>query len=101
MGQNILVTGAAGYILLFIRSSYEHSGGSLVAEFISRKSGPIKEANSSAAVRSEEQAESLSKLGVNVIQIDLSDEASMAEALLHNESALTYLNYQTGELIFS
>ncbi|KAI0837093.1 NAD(P)-binding protein [Hypoxylon sp. FL0890] len=71
---NILITGAAGYI-----------GGSILAEFICRASGPIKTANISAAVRTEEQVRSLSKLGVNIIQVDLSDEAAVSEAVLRNE----------------
>ncbi|KAI2463184.1 NAD(P)-binding protein [Annulohypoxylon bovei var. microspora] len=74
MAQNILITGAAGYI-----------GGSVLAEFISRTSSPIKAANLSAVVRTQEQAQSLSKLGVNVIQVDLSDEAVIIEAVLRNK----------------
>ncbi|KAI0149688.1 NAD(P)-binding protein [Hypoxylon sp. NC0597] len=74
MGRNILITGAAGYI-----------GGSLLAEFLSRTSDPIKSANISAAVRTEEQVRSLSKLGVNIIQVDLSDETAVNEAVLRNE----------------
>lgn len=61
----------------------------MLADFISHTNSPIKAANISAAVRSEEQAQSLSKLSVNVIQVDLSDEAAVKEAVLRNESALT------------
>ncbi|KAF2664223.1 NAD(P)-binding protein [Microthyrium microscopicum] len=74
MGQNILITGAAGYI-----------GGSIVADFISRTAGPIKAANISAAVRSEEQSQSLSKLGVNVVKVDLSDETAVMEVIVSNK----------------
>ncbi|KAL9071885.1 MAG: hypothetical protein Q9157_005311 [Trypethelium eluteriae] len=74
MGQNILITGAAGYI-----------GGSVLAEFISRTSGPLKAANVSAAVRSEEQVQSLSKLGVNIIQVDVSNESAVKEAVISND----------------
>ncbi|XXG95183.1 hypothetical protein Hte_001443 [Hypoxylon texense] len=74
MSQNILITGAAGYI-----------GGSLLAELVSRQDSPIKTLNFSAAVRSEEQAKSLSKLGVNVVQVDLRDEAAVSEVILRNE----------------
>ncbi|KAI0881295.1 NAD(P)-binding protein [Annulohypoxylon maeteangense] len=74
MAQNILITGAAGYV-----------GGSVLAEFISRTKSPIKAANLHAAVRTEEQVKALSKLGVNVIQLDLSDEASVITAVLQNE----------------
>ncbi|KAI1459922.1 NAD(P)-binding protein [Annulohypoxylon moriforme] len=76
MAQNILVTGAAGYV-----------GGSVLAELLSRTrtSSLIKVANLSAAVRTSEQVQALSKLGVNVIQLNLSDETSVAEAVLRNE----------------
>ncbi|KAF2181555.1 NAD(P)-binding protein [Zopfia rhizophila CBS 207.26] len=75
MTQNILITGAAGYI-----------GGSILADFLSRTSSPIKDSRIYATVRSEEQAQRLSKIdGVNVIQVDLSDEASVSEAVLRNE----------------
>ncbi|KAI4863797.1 NAD(P)-binding protein [Hypoxylon rubiginosum] len=74
MSQNILITGAAGYI-----------GGSVLAELASRRNGLIKTLNISAAVRSEEQAQSLSKLGVNVVRVDLRDEAAISEVILHNE----------------
>ncbi|KAI1087270.1 NAD(P)-binding protein [Rostrohypoxylon terebratum] len=74
MAQNILITGAAGYI-----------GGSVLAEFLSRIDSPIKATKLSAAVRTDEQAQRLSKLGVNVIQLDLSDEAAVTSAVLCNE----------------
>ncbi|KAI1448839.1 NAD(P)-binding protein [Annulohypoxylon stygium] len=74
MAQNILITGAAGYI-----------GGSVLSEFLSRTDSPIKATKLSAVVRTEEQAQKLAKLGVNVIEIDLSDEAAVTNAVLRNE----------------
>ncbi|KAI0384227.1 NAD(P)-binding protein [Hypomontagnella monticulosa] len=74
MSQNILITGAAGYI-----------GGSLLAELIAHTSGPIKTTKISAAVRSEEQVQKLSKLGVNVVRVDLNNETAIKEAVLRNE----------------
>ncbi|CAM1505956.1 Fc.00g115930.m01.CDS01 [Cosmosporella sp. VM-42] len=74
MAQNILITGAAGYI-----------GGSIIAELLSRTSGPIQSLNISAAVRSQDQVQSLSKLGINVIQMNLADETAVNEAVLGNE----------------
>ncbi|KAL6850631.1 hypothetical protein ACO1O0_007755 [Amphichorda felina] len=73
MGKNILITGAAGYI-----------GGSIVANFISRIDGPIKSASISAAARSADQVQTLSKLGVNAILVDLNDENSVKAAILSN-----------------
>ena len=54
----------------------------------------------SAAVKREEQVQSLSKLGINVIQLDLSNEAAVNEAVLRNESVLEYQTYQTRLLTF-
>jgi len=39
-----------------------------------------------AAVRSDEQAKALSKLGINVLQIDLTDQKSVVEILLRYNS---------------
>ncbi|RDW74800.1 hypothetical protein BP6252_05942 [Coleophoma cylindrospora] len=75
MSQNILITGAAGYI-----------GGSVLADFISRPNGPVKPSNINAVVRSEEQAQELSKLGVNVIQLELSNESAVMTAVVSNET---------------
>ncbi|KAI9704644.1 MAG: hypothetical protein M1820_005392 [Bogoriella megaspora] len=74
MIHNILITGAAGYI-----------GGSVLADFISRINGPIKGANIFAVVRSEEQVQSLSKLGVRTIQVDLTNERAVTEAVASNK----------------
>lgn len=57
---------------------------------MSRSTGPIKAATVSAAVRSDEQAQQLSKMGISVIQVDLSDETAVIEAVLGNESVLSY-----------
>lgn len=62
------------------------SGGSLLADFLSRESGPIKDSRIHVVVRSKEQAEHLSKLdGVSVIQLDLSDEAGVRDAVLKSK----------------
>ncbi|KAF2238758.1 hypothetical protein EV356DRAFT_528666 [Viridothelium virens] len=58
---------------------------SILAEFISRTSGPLKAANVSAAVRSEGQVQSLSNLGVNIVQVDVSNELAVKEAVVSNE----------------
>ncbi|OQE23174.1 hypothetical protein PENSTE_c009G00603 [Penicillium steckii] len=72
--KNILVTGASGYI-----------GGSIVAEILGHKHDIFDAVRIHAAVRSPEQAESLSKLDVNVVQFDLSDQAAVARYILLND----------------
>ncbi|CAH0057299.1 unnamed protein product [Clonostachys solani] len=72
--KNVLVTGGAGFI-----------GGSVVATLIARTNAPVKNINISTIIRSDDQAKALSKLGVNVIQADLSDEKAILEAVLSNE----------------
>ncbi|KAF6842782.1 nad dependent epimerase dehydratase family protein [Colletotrichum musicola] len=74
MTQNILVTGAAGYI-----------GGSLVADFVSRKSGPISEATIFAAVRSEDQIQKLAAVGATPVLVDLADEQAVRSVVLDNK----------------
>ncbi|KAJ0346032.1 hypothetical protein COL154_003046 [Colletotrichum chrysophilum] len=76
MSHNILITGAAGYI-----------GGSVLADFLERTSGPINKANIFAVVRTEEQAQKLhaAKLGVNVVQFDLANQQAVAEAIVENK----------------
>ena len=52
----------------------------------------MKEAHIIAAVRSEEQAKSLSKLGINVLQLDLTDENAVLETVVGHDS----MNLSTG-----
>ncbi|TGJ80729.1 hypothetical protein E0Z10_g8034 [Xylaria hypoxylon] len=70
---NILVTGGAGYI-----------GGSVVAALLSGNAHFPKK-NLFAAVRTEEQAQSLQSLGIKVLQLNLQNEQEVAEAVLQNE----------------
>lgn len=58
----------------------------MVAELLSGSVITVPAATLSTTVRSEAQVQSLSKLGIKVLQIDLSDEASVVDAILHNES---------------
>ena len=46
----------------------------------------IKKENISAAVRSKEQAKALLSLGINVLQLDLTDEKAVIESLLRYDS---------------
>ncbi|MCJ1457103.1 hypothetical protein MMC28_007469 [Mycoblastus sanguinarius] len=77
MRSKILITGAAGYI-----------GGSIVADFLADTNILIEKEQMSAAVRSEEQAKTLSKLGINVLQLDLTDEKAVVESLLHHDISI-------------
>ncbi|KAI1312330.1 hypothetical protein F5Y03DRAFT_339868 [Xylaria venustula] len=70
---HILVTGAAGYI-----------GGSVVAALLS-ENAYFPANNLFAAVRTEEQAQSLEPLGVNVLRLDLQNEKEVTEAVLQHE----------------
>ncbi|KAI0456634.1 hypothetical protein F5B21DRAFT_502240 [Xylaria acuta] len=73
MAPNVLVTGAAGYI-----------GGSALEALLSANAHlPTK--NLFAAVRTEEQVQSLQPLGVKVLQLNLQDEQAVAEAVIQNE----------------
>ncbi|KAH8690119.1 hypothetical protein BGW36DRAFT_433072 [Talaromyces proteolyticus] len=74
MVQNILITGAAGYI-----------GGSVLSDLLATSSSALKGVRLYAAVRTQEQVQALSKLGVNVIQMDISDAETATEAVLKNE----------------
>ncbi|OQD60496.1 hypothetical protein PENPOL_c023G10563 [Penicillium polonicum] len=80
MSSNILITGAAGYI-----------GGSILADFLARKTTSIDVDRLIAAVRSEDQADSLSNLGIRVIQLDLTDEDTVVKTVLsHNISIVIH-----------
>ncbi|KAJ5995600.1 hypothetical protein N7481_002577 [Penicillium waksmanii] len=82
MSLNVLVTGASGYI-----------GGSIVAEILSlKRGGTLGALVIHAAVRSLEQAQSLTKLDVNVFQLNLSDETAVTESLLSNDIDLVINN---------
>ncbi|RSL43276.1 hypothetical protein CEP54_015150 [Fusarium duplospermum] len=74
MAQNVLITGAAGYI-----------GGSVLADLLFHSNDTFKDTKFFAAVRAQEQAESVSKLGVDAVQVDLNDKAEVEEAVLRNQ----------------
>lgn len=58
-----------------------HSGGSVVTDFLSSSSALFTKEQMHAAVRSEAQAQALSKLGINVLRLDLGDEESVVGSL--------------------
>lgn len=62
-----------------------YSGGSIVAEFARHKGGLLETAKIHAAIRSEEQAESLSTLDVSVVKIDLSNPYALAGYMIRND----------------
>ncbi|CEO58418.1 hypothetical protein PMG11_03145 [Penicillium brasilianum] len=77
MSANIFVTGACGYI-----------GGSIVADFARHKGGLLESARIHAAVRSDEQAESLSTLDVSVVRIDLSNPYALAGYMIRHDVSI-------------
>ncbi|KAI1010769.1 hypothetical protein LB503_005009 [Fusarium chuoi] len=76
MAQNILITGAAGYI-----------GGSIVSDLLS-KHPEITKDQIVAAVRTDEQAKALSTLGVNVLKLDLSDEQAVIDEISSHKTSV-------------
>ncbi|KAM0544579.1 hypothetical protein ACHAO7_008723 [Fusarium culmorum] len=74
MPQNILITGAAGYI-----------GGSIIADILSRNNETLKIATMFAAVRSQEQVDQISKIGVKAIQVDLNDKSAIEDTIIDNK----------------
>jgi uncharacterized protein YbjT (DUF2867 family) len=67
---------------------FVYSGGSIVAEFSRHKGGLLETAKIHAAVRSDEQAESLSMLDVSVVKIDLSNPYALAGYMIRNDGEL-------------
>ena len=63
-----------------------HSGGTILADFLARTDGPIKDSKIHAAVRTTEQVKALAKLGVNVIQVDLTDENAVLTTVIDKKS---------------
>ncbi|UPL00210.1 hypothetical protein LCI18_011144 [Fusarium solani-melongenae] len=74
MVQNVLITGAAGYI-----------GGSVLADILLHSEDSFKDAMFFAAVRAQDQVESVSKLGIDAVNVDLNDKAAVEEAMLRNK----------------
>ncbi|KAJ4256785.1 hypothetical protein NW762_008881 [Fusarium torreyae] len=74
MSQNILITGAAGYI-----------GGSIIADFLNKHSSEVNGNQIFATVRSDEQAEALLRLGVNILKLDLTDEQGVTDSVTSNQ----------------
>ncbi|KAL9044052.1 MAG: hypothetical protein Q9214_002786 [Letrouitia sp. 1 TL-2023] len=99
MRSKILITGAAGYMYdspldseVAVKSqwlTFLNRGGSIVADFLAGTTVLIKKEDIFAAVRSKEQAKALTNLGINVLQLDLTDETSVAENLLGHDSRKT------------
>ncbi|RGP81060.1 hypothetical protein FLONG3_849 [Fusarium longipes] len=73
MPQNILITGAAGYI-----------GGSVLADLLSRDDMSLR-ATTFAAARNQEQVDQISKIGVKAIQLNLNDKQAVEDAIIQNE----------------
>lgn len=61
------------------------SGGSIVADFARHKDGLLGTARIHAAVRSDEQAESLSTLDVSVVKIDLSNPYALTGYMIRHD----------------
>jgi saccharopine dehydrogenase-like NADP-dependent oxidoreductase len=71
---------------IFQTTNAFHRGGSLVSDFQASDKPALKAAQIVAAVRSTEQAEALSKEGIDVLQLDLADEKAVVETVLQRKS---------------
>ncbi|KAF4972347.1 hypothetical protein FSARC_1069 [Fusarium sarcochroum] len=75
MSQNILITGAAGYI-----------GGSVLTDILSRTDETLKAVKLFATVRGQDQVDQISKLErVQVVQVDVNDKAAVEEIITQNK----------------
>lgn len=71
----------------------------MVADFLTRDSKKIRKDQIIAAVRSEEQAAALKKLGINVLQVDLTDEKAVIESILrYNSMNLLFIGLLAAKL---
>ena len=68
------------------KADLKYSGGSLVATLLKDKRASIQKLNVFAAVRSSEQAEALSKKGINAIQVDIGDKEAVAKVISEKNS---------------
>ena len=57
-----------------------------MADLLASDNPLIKKENIFAAVKSEEQANALSKLDISVLRLDLTDEKAVIESVLHHNS---------------
>jgi hypothetical protein len=71
-----------------IKTLTTYRGGSIIADFLSSSSPVLKRSRITAAVRSDEQAKLLSESGINVLQLDLTDEKAVVESLVKHNSEL-------------
>lgn len=71
---------------LFVSCWHDWSGGSVISALLSEKDEVLKNMTLSTNVRSADQSQALSKLGINVLCFDLNDKAAVVKAVLSNES---------------
>ncbi|KAI0143171.1 NAD(P)-binding protein [Xylariaceae sp. FL1272] len=81
MSPKILIAGPVGY-----------GGGSVLSDFITSSNGLIKAENLIGLVRSDEQVKALASKGVNVLQLDATDEEALAKEVLENEDPAPLLS---------
>ncbi|KAH7305843.1 hypothetical protein B0I35DRAFT_443369 [Stachybotrys elegans] len=74
MVQNILITGAGGYI-----------GGNVLNDLSARKDGAFKDVKIIASVRQAAQVDQFTKLGFNAVQLDATDTRAVEDVVLKHE----------------
>jgi saccharopine dehydrogenase-like NADP-dependent oxidoreductase len=65
-----------------------YSGGSIVADILSRDDETLRSVALFAAVRGQEQVDQISKIGVKAMLIDLNDKSAVEDAIIQNNSKL-------------
>jgi hypothetical protein len=69
-----------------------YRGGSLTADFLSDKHPSISKDQIIAAVRSKGQVNTLAKLNIPVLQLDLADEKAVTETILLHDGTIPFFN---------
>ena len=65
-----------------------YSGGSVIAGLLNPEQGGLHPGNLTAIVRTDDQAQKLANLGINVLNIDLTDGQAVTDAVSSRNSTI-------------